>query len=781
MSYPSPNAVAADQGGPFYSATSSQHQQQQQQQQQQQHADLPNTDELEIAAHLSSHALASAMSSGPGGNMADGQDMRSQGQPIANHHYEQDQAHDPQIQGDHGSMEQMGGQYGALDGSMASRKRSKVSRACDECRRKKIKCDATGESGEEQCSSCKRVGTTCQFSRVPMKRGPSKGYIKELADRLNTLEGAIHGQGGEMVPQYNPHQESSAQHRPSVEFSPPPPGDTPRKRTYSTASGGEFGSPFLAQRQLGSWGQSQDPLRNMAHGYPMTSNQNAPTGQMFRDPNYSPNGLQTQPSWKQPPPDVTRPQTSAYENVPQDHNYSERKLEPNDAIFDGYYGIIHPSYPILETTRGKVLARLMGCPVSLREAFHEALLAAVRSHPSPTPYDSEAPNRRKAAQLLALTDLESLATQSFTINIVYLQTMLLLATEAENRPPYTPGHDGRSRSRSSWLGGAVGIAYSMRLHFHKPSHLMGEDDPDTDDRLARRLWWSLVIMDRWHASSTASPSLIPDSSVVVYPEDQALLGDNLYQLARLSIILGHTAAVTLAPTDLPNLSIPRDAVYGTLLRGELERFRESLPASALQPSNAPLLHMCYWHLRILVGLTLATLEPIELKGIALNNLSQIISNSGLVSPLTYQCTTLVALALLDLTEYEVTRDEAEEALRTLILEARNAPSTWDAAVRVLIAQRYQPASNSAPPFNLSTAETKHASVASQSLQRLADLATATEEGRNVTVSEEVKEGETAQNILNPNPKPSPAGSSFDTFHKLRELVKSGYLSVFNCR
>ncbi|KAL2069887.1 hypothetical protein VTL71DRAFT_14566 [Oculimacula yallundae] len=718
------------------------------------------------------------MNSGPGGNMADVQDMRSQGQPGINHQYEHEQVHTPQLQGGHGSMEQMGGQYGTPDGPMASRKRSKVSRACDECRRKKIKCDATGESGEEQCSSCKRVGTTCQFSRVPMKRGPSKGYIKELADRLNTLEGAIHGQGGEMVPQYLPHQESPNQHRPSEEFSPPPQGDAQRKRTYSTVSGGDFGSPFLAHRQIGSWGQSQEPLRNMTHGFPVTSNQNAPTGQMFREPNYSPNGLQPHPSWKQPPPEVARPQSSAYENIPQDQNYNDRPSEVDEAIFDGYYGIIHPTYPILATSKNKVLARLIGCPATLREAFHEALLAAVRSHPSPTPYNSEPPSPRRAAQFLALTDLESSSIQAFSTNIVYLQTMLLLATEAENRPPSTPGHEGQSRSRSAWLGGAVGVAYSMKLHLHKPSTNSTENDPDSDENLARRIWWTLVIMDRWHASSTASPSLIPDSSVVVYPEDQALLGDDLYQLARLSIILGHTAAVALAPRDTPTLGIPRDAVYSTLLRGELERFRESLPASALQPSGVPLLHMCYWHLRILVGLTLANFEPFELKEIAMHSIVQLVNNAGLVSPLTYQCTTLVALALLDLTEYEVTREEAEEALRSLIQEGRKVPSNWDAAIRDLIGHRYQPASNAAPPVNLGSTESKHASVASQSLQRLADLATATEEGRDVTVSEENKEGEREKSIPSPNPGPSPAGAVFDGFHKLRELVRSGYLSVF---
>ena len=114
------------------------------------------------------------MNAGPGGSVTDGSDPRGQGN--ISHQYEQDpNAHVAHPQPNPGAMDQMGGQYGTPDGSMAPRKRSKVSRACDECRRKKIRCDATGEPGDEQCSSCKRVGTRCQFSRVPMKRGPSKG------------------------------------------------------------------------------------------------------------------------------------------------------------------------------------------------------------------------------------------------------------------------------------------------------------------------------------------------------------------------------------------------------------------------------------------------------------------------------------------------------------------------------------------------------------------------------------------------------------------------------
>ncbi|KAG9839234.1 hypothetical protein KCU63_g12171, partial [Aureobasidium melanogenum] len=92
------------------------------------------------------------------------------------------------------------GQHAAADNNRD--KRSKVSRACDECRRKKIRCDALNE--HETCTNCKRSSSTCAFSRQPLKRGPSKGYIKELAERLNALE-------GQMQPQQHGHVDQELQ------------------------------------------------------------------------------------------------------------------------------------------------------------------------------------------------------------------------------------------------------------------------------------------------------------------------------------------------------------------------------------------------------------------------------------------------------------------------------------------------------------------------------------------------------------------------------------------
>jgi hypothetical protein len=93
------------------------------------------------------------------------------------HHYGQNPPPPPHLP-HHMSMEHLSQahpQQYQLPDATPPRKRSKVSRACDECRRKKIKCDAQSEANEQPCSNCRRSNAQCLFSRVPQKRGPSKG------------------------------------------------------------------------------------------------------------------------------------------------------------------------------------------------------------------------------------------------------------------------------------------------------------------------------------------------------------------------------------------------------------------------------------------------------------------------------------------------------------------------------------------------------------------------------------------------------------------------------
>lgn len=65
-------------------------------------------------------------------------------------------------------------------------KRRRIARACDACRRKKIKCDGR----HPLCSHCIAAKSQCIYTHVEKKRNPPKGakYIEGLENRLERME-----------------------------------------------------------------------------------------------------------------------------------------------------------------------------------------------------------------------------------------------------------------------------------------------------------------------------------------------------------------------------------------------------------------------------------------------------------------------------------------------------------------------------------------------------------------------------------------------------------------
>ncbi|KAL9115555.1 MAG: hypothetical protein Q9187_007291 [Circinaria calcarea] len=68
-------------------------------------------------------------------------------------------------------------------------KRRRIARACDMCRKKKIKCDGKMPA----CSHCINYKTECIFTQVEKKRNPPKGakYIEGLENRLGRMESLL--------------------------------------------------------------------------------------------------------------------------------------------------------------------------------------------------------------------------------------------------------------------------------------------------------------------------------------------------------------------------------------------------------------------------------------------------------------------------------------------------------------------------------------------------------------------------------------------------------------
>ncbi|KIK52123.1 hypothetical protein GYMLUDRAFT_50070 [Collybiopsis luxurians FD-317 M1] len=79
------------------------------------------------------------------------------------------------------------GPANSTGGERTVRRRS--SKACDQCRKSKCKCERS--SPNEPCRNCVMLGTPCTFLGPSRKRGPPKGYIDAIEARLHQAEALL--------------------------------------------------------------------------------------------------------------------------------------------------------------------------------------------------------------------------------------------------------------------------------------------------------------------------------------------------------------------------------------------------------------------------------------------------------------------------------------------------------------------------------------------------------------------------------------------------------------
>ncbi|KAI0142686.1 hypothetical protein GGR57DRAFT_485736 [Xylariaceae sp. FL1272] len=577
----------------------------------------------------------------------------------------------------HGALDQLAQHFAshphAVHGEIPPRKRSKVSRACDECRRKKIRCDASSETADEPCSNCRRSAIRCLFSRIPQKRGPSKGYIKELADRIHSIEGKLANEGGNL--DSLSELLGGGNRRESLDiFAPSTHADEPsRKRPFDSISGPEQHEPTPSHQA--AW--VPEPRSAQPHQAPPDGD-SAP---------YSANGLAPHPLPKSP--DAPLLAAAAVDATPIEPHYSGPIRQLDRDAFDVYSNVVHQCFPLLASDKTRIDALLVPCPVTLRNAFIEVLHSTMQSFISaPGLYTNG--DIGSATRLIAEWESDSSPRNSLT-NLVHLQTLVLTAIATDNHGPSSLRGEHGGPSKASVLGRAVGLAYSMRLHLASLESGVASDsdaDRDSDKKMAIRTWWVLVMLDRWNAISTASPSFIPNDSVVLLPSLNALLGENVYHLIRLSNILGHFAPVSLAPPRALSLDPGARPILNTFFNLAIELFREVLPAN-ITPGTHPLLHLVYWHCRLLSYLFQSSSRSMDVLWACKESVSLLLANTQLLSPLNHHFVCLVTLSLLELARVEMTREPASSLLKDL-LQSDLAASTWDGVVRERITGQSRP-------------------------------------------------------------------------------------------
>ncbi|KAJ6439689.1 fungal transcriptional regulatory protein [Purpureocillium lavendulum] len=703
LTYPSPGAEAMD-AGPFYHANTrdgtSEHTDQPEhhadqhvpeevhaQDQDQasmaaqdpdtstQHVSRPaNLEELQLAAQLGDGLAGTSMMSTTDPNMhVEDHSMRS-----IMPHPEPEQHQTPSYVQDANSTDHMNQhqmpvpvgppvppQYQVAD-AIPPRKRSKVSRACDECRRKKIKCDAPSDTGETPCSSCARSSIRCLFSRVPQKRGPSKGYIKELADRIHSIENKLESEGNLSQDDID---KLFASERPRSHSQVGSGEDGSRKRPFSSISVGDFNTP-VATRQA-PWGSESRPHQ------PASA-----TSETFGNHFAGNNALAPLPEAIKPDDGtVSKPPVASMDAPMTD---ADELPSIDEGAMEDYLGTVQSLYPILPGDLARMQSLLTQCPPTLRAAFSIALLCVGRGM---------AGDVKQADDLLhELENSDEPRTKA--AEIVHAQTLLLLAIDADWRA---------SSTLPFLLGRAVALANTMNLW---KSGLAESTDPDTDDQLCVRIWWTLVLMDRWYAAGTGKPALIPDNSVVARAGLQTAVGEVSFHFIRLSKLLNRVAYVisTLAPG-----TTTAEPAMATILNDYIENYREDLPPH-VDAASYPLVHLAYWHCRLLVTLLTPGATAADTMWPTKEIVNLLSLNAQLRSPLTNHFASLAALSLSRLVRSDNSQEEATQLIKDIL--EKPAGGHWD-GVKDKLAEQLRPASSVE-------------ATASQGLQHLADLATAHE-------------------------------------------------------
>ncbi|GAN08528.1 binuclear zinc transcription factor [Mucor ambiguus] len=102
---------------------------------------------------------------------------------------------------------EVGGLFSLRTKSLSGSKRIKISRACDECRKRKVKCD-----GVQPCSRCRKSNAECVFAKLPPKRGPPKQYMENLENRLQRVEKALKSMASPIKKMFDEQQQPSSDH-----------------------------------------------------------------------------------------------------------------------------------------------------------------------------------------------------------------------------------------------------------------------------------------------------------------------------------------------------------------------------------------------------------------------------------------------------------------------------------------------------------------------------------------------------------------------------------------
>ncbi|KAJ2161507.1 hypothetical protein GGF46_001446 [Coemansia sp. RSA 552] len=454
----------------------------------------------------------------------------------------------------------------------AASKRQRISRACDRCRRKKVKCDGR----RPICTHCEAIGCSCTYLDATKKRGPPKGYIDAIEGRLHAVEGLLQG----LVtsdPKAARYVLDSLKERGSDSAASVCDSDgllfgsmTAEEleahaagRPAGEAAGGSASQARVSQapRVPASYDCTEDDytesLSHLGKG----------VGHLTLDPTGSLRYLGDSSGWYI----VNRSLLTSDASPRLTKGPPMPDFDEQIRLVSLYFKYVHPVFPILY--KSHFLMRAFDRDMRPQPALMSAVFAAASTYKAREAQSKDGLARVRIQMAVHFQRAKMYLDEQYTHNtIASILTLLLMSV-------YEQG----TMSTRSWLysGMAIRKAYDLGLHRdvgmakHEGSSVLSR----TETELRQRAWWGCYTMDIMVSATLGRPTTIRDFTFdVPYPADYGEDDDELLVNSSMADEPSIDKLGTSLPAQGPDAAVrPPSPVQGS--RAVAERMRDYVALS----------------------------------------------------------------------------------------------------------------------------------------------------------------------------------------------------------
>ncbi|KAF0543817.1 nucleus protein [Gigaspora margarita] len=387
-----------------------------------------------------------------------------------------------------------------MSGEEESSKRRRVARACDACRRKKVRCDGVQPGSDPpSCTNCKVYKQECSFIDAPKKRGPPKGYIEALETRLQRMESVL----GNLVQSGNLPESVINSNLEWININESSfrdtTGNSPNNDSYLTKS---RGSPN------GQDSDSDESSSSECNTYDL----NDSMGQLSIDDSghtryignssgillikkFATNFFDENLMLRQ---DFSNGLTKRIKSSNTKMQFPPKEL--CDKLLDIYWKEIHSFMPIIDKEDFLEKYNKLNENPSLHILLYAILAATSRFVQIPEVFRNP-DDPSSAGDVYAERVRELLRDEFDNATITNIQALILLG-----------GHQQGAKNSSTWLYNGLAVRLAQDMGLHRDVSKWGLNGLDARQiEIRKRVWWACVLGDRLSSAALGRPLSINES------------------------------------------------------------------------------------------------------------------------------------------------------------------------------------------------------------------------------------------------------------------------------